>query len=599
MPNWSKLFPTLSGRRLVVLSILLAPVVYLGIWGAFWMGSRTPQWVFWKIGLVLLLITEVAYCIAALLSLIGSLACGVLLLTRSRRRVARGVVARGLLLSGSTLAALALAEAGSAVWQERSHRGTTLPTGGLGKAKRNSGKVAIAELPVIDELRSDFPDSHDDRQIDVVVLGESSAEGVPFNQWLSIGALIKWKLQEVFPARKVEHQTLAMSAETLERQQKKIEWLRRRPEIMIIYCGHNEFSTRLGAERDLAYYFDDELPTTWSRLVERVEACSKMCEMLRENVEKCRIAIPPPEWGARELIDSPAYSSTEYTTLLVDFRRRLELLVTYAMKLGALPVLIVPAANDAGFDPNRSFLPASTPRREREAFRHDFLDAKRLEPSDPAAAIAAYRSLVAKQPGFAETHYRLAQLLEKQLAWEEAYEHYAQARNQDGYPMRMLTSFQDVYREVGSRHDCIMIDSQEYFHAIGQHGLLDDVLFQDGMHPSLRGQIALAQRVLQALRDRRVLGWPEDKLAPVIEPSECVKRFGFGPAEWLFVCRWNIMFYDMTHAIRYEASDRLRKRQRYVAAASRLAAGESPEAQGFSNLGIPEPVPVHASIKPR
>ncbi len=241
----------------------------------------------------------------------------------------------------------------------------------------------LSELPAVNQLPSEFPDARGDRQIDILVLGESSAEGVPYQNWVSVGAMIEWKLKEVFPARPVRLQILATSRETLERQQEKLGFIGRRPEIMIIYCGHNEFSSRLQAYRDLVYYFDDALPTAGSLLIAQVEAVSALFGMLRENIEKCRIAIPPPEWGNRALIDTPVYTSTEYATLLVDFRRRLDLLVSYAERLGALPILISPPANDVGFEPNRSFLRAATPRRERDAFGRDFLDAKRLEEDDP------------------------------------------------------------------------------------------------------------------------------------------------------------------------------------------------------------------------
>jgi tetratricopeptide (TPR) repeat protein len=585
-------------RRLVLLTFALAPLVLLVIIAAFWIKSRTPEWVFWKIGLVFLIVIEIVCGIAAALSLLGALVCGVLLGSRNRQRTTGlGAVARGLLLSISILAALTMAEAASAFWQYWSHRHTALPIGGLRGTTSLAGGVRLSELPGVDQLPSRFPDSRDDRQIDILVLGESSAEGVPFNRWLSIGVMIEWKLKEIFPARPVWLQILATSRETLEQQQEKLRLMSRRPEIMIIYCGHNEFSTRLAPYRDLVYYFDDALPTAWSLLIDQVEAVSPLFGMLRENIEKCRIAIPPPEDGYRDLIDTPAYTSTEYSTLLVDFRRRLDLLVSYAEKLGALPILIAPPANDTGFEPNRSFLPAATPRHEREAFRRDFLDAKRHEHSDPARAIAAYRSLLVRQPGFAEAHYRLAQLLERQHAWNEAYEHYTQARDQDGYPMRALTAYQDIYREIATRHGCILIDGQAYFHAIGHHGLLDDFLFQDGMHPSLRGQMALAQRTLQAMRDRRALGWPEDEPAPVIDPSECARRFRLGRAAWQEICLWGIMFNDLTSGMRYDPSQRLRKRQLFAMAATRLAAGEAPEALELPNVGIPQPVPLLAPSK--
>jgi len=578
--------------RLVLLTVVLAPLVLLGIFAVLWVKSRTPEWVYWKIGLVCLILVEIVYSIAAVLSLLGAIAGGVLLVRGRFDLTMRGLVARGLLLAISILAALGVAEAASAVWQRRSQRRTALAVGGLRGMTPRGGEVQLAEIPGLGQLPSRFPDSEDDRQIDVLVLGESSAEGVPYNRWVSIGAMVQWKLREVFPTRPVGLEVLAASRETLDRQYEKLGRMNRRPEIMIIYCGHNEISSRLEPFRDLVYYFNDRLPTAWSLFIENAEGLSPFCSLIRQNIAKCRIAIPPPAEGYRDLIDTPVYTSTEYSTLLVDFRRRLDLLVSYAEKLGAVPILISPPANDTGFEPNRSYLPADTLRHERETFRRDFLDARRYEASDRAQAIAAYRSLLVRQPGFAESHYRLAHLLERQEAWQEAYEHYVQARDLDGFPMRMLTAFQDIYRQIAKRHGCILIDGQSYFHAIGRHGLLDDFLFQDAMHPSLRGQIALAQRALQALCDRRALDWPEERPAPLIDPAECARRFGIGRGVWREICLWGIMFNDLTHSLGYDPRPRSQKRQLFAAAATRLDAGEAPEALGLPNVGIPEPVPL-------
>jgi len=298
-------------------------------------------------------------------------------------------------------------------------------------------------------------------------------------------------------------------------------------------------------------------------------------------------------------VDVPAFTTTESTTLLLDFRRRLEAIVSYAERVGALPVLILPPASDAGFEPNRSFLPASTPRFEREAFAREFLAARRAEAADPEGAQATYRALLARQPGFAEAHYRLAQLLERTGSWEEAYRHYIRSRDLDGYPMRCLTAFQDAYREVAARHDCVFIDGQSYFHAIAGHGLLDDGLFHDAMHPSLRGQIALAQAVLGGLRARGAFGWPKDSPEPTIDPVRCVKHFPVGRAVWRRICLWGIMFYDSCWRIRYDSTHRLAKKKAFAIAAERIEAGEAPEAVGLPNIGTPEPVSAPTVVEPR
>jgi hypothetical protein len=361
---------------------------------------------------------------------------------------------------------------------------------------------------------------------------------------------------------------------------------------VLIYCGHNEFSARLAASRDMAYYLDENLPSVWALVVDCIEGFSPVCSLIRETAEKCRIAIPPPVGGNRALIDTPAYTLAESSTILADFRRRLDTIVSYTTEVGALPVLIAPPANDAGFEPNRSFLPPTATRSEREAFGRDFLIARRLEASEPQISIERYRALLARQPGFAETHYRLAQLLERTGAWDEAYRHYTSARDLDGYPMRAPSALQEVYRDVAARHDCILIDGQAYFHAIGRHGLLDENLFHDAMHPSLRGQIALAQAVLQAIQRRRACGWPHDLAAPLIDPARCAAHFRLVPAAWRELCLWGIMFYDLVTPLRYDSSMRQKKRAAFVAAADRIEAGGAPESVGLPNIGVPAPVPL-------
>ena len=134
--------------------------------------------------------------------------------------------------------------------------------------------------------------------------------------------------------------------------------------------------------------------------------------------------------------------------------------MSYCRQIGALPILVAPPGNDAGFEPNRSILPPETPRAEREAFARAFQEARAREQTDPAGSIAAYRALIERQPGFAESHFRLARLLEARGDYEEAYRHYIEARDLDGHPFRCLTSFQDVYRELASEYEAILVDGQ-------------------------------------------------------------------------------------------------------------------------------------------
>jgi hypothetical protein len=578
--------------RLALFTLGLAPAVAVVLIGIVRFQHDIPAWVYWKAALFFVIAVEIAYALAAACSILGALVLGFLFVSGKGRGISRPVLARGLLLTIAVLCGSVVAEAVCARWISWSHRFSAVPVGGLSQEENASSSARFAAPLEKIELNLHFPDPPGDRDIDLVVLGESSAEGVPFQQWVSVGKIVAWKLEQSIPRRAIRLHVLARAGDTLETQHLILSNLKRRPELILIYCGHNEFYSRLFWSRNVDHYVLDKRPTRWDEIVVKLEQSSAICTLIRETADKCRIALAPPASHTRDLVDVPVYTPTEYRLILSDFHNRLEELVSYAERVGALPVLILPPANDAGFEPNRSFLPPLTPNDERNAFAREFLAARQTETVGPATAIKRYRALLARQPCFAETHYRLAQLLEQTGDWDEAYRHYVLARNLDGMPMRCLSSFHDAYREVASRHGCILIDGQSYFHATGRHGLLDDELFQDAMHPSLRGQIALAQAVLGALHARRAFDWPRDSAVPVVDPAECAAHFGIDRSAWRHAALWWNGFNELMDPFRYESSQRSRKKAAGRAAVAQIDAGIAPEKVGLPNVGIPAPVPV-------
>jgi hypothetical protein len=153
--------------------------------------------------------------------------------------------------------------------------------------------------------------------------------------------------------------------------------------------------------------------------------------------------------------------------------------------------------------------------------------------------------------------------------------------------MRCVSSFQDVYRAVAARNHCILVDGQALFHAVGKKGLLDDHLFHDAVHPSLLGQIALAQGILNALRERKALGWPDSSRVRPIDPRECAAHFGLIPSDWKALAERGRIFYFTVSSLRYDPEMRIAKQQAFGMAAQRIARGDPPESLGLPNIGIP------------
>jgi hypothetical protein len=527
-----------------------------------------------KVVIAFLIGLEVSYALALTVSVVGTLVFTGLLCRRQGGKISRSLALRGSLLCFSTLLALACLEGAAAVRLASMHQDPSLT-------------VTMPGLP------SRFAQPARDGEVTLAVLGESSAVGLPYESWFSVGRLVAWQLGRAIPGRQFRVELLARKGDTLEGQLRELATLRRRPDALVVYCGHNEFAAGIPWSRRVAHYLDDRPSPLWG-LDEIAVRVSPLCGLISETADKYRVDIVPAFDARSPLVDAPAYTAAEYASRLEGFRRRLGVIAAFGERIGALTILVVPPANDAGFDPDRSVLPAATPRAEREAFGRDFLVARQAEDNDPAMATELYRALLARQPGFAETHYRLGLLLSHDGTWEEAYHHFVAARDLDGLPMRCLSEFQQAYRDVAAQYNCLLVDGQALFHAIGPHGLLDDHLFQDAMHPSLRGHIALAQAIVDSLHARRAFGWPDGVSPPTIDPAQCADHFGLEQKDWKSISERGYMFYFATAPLRYDPGLRLAKQQAFEVAAGQIAAGVVPEEVGLPNIGVSK----EAAIRP-
>jgi lysophospholipase L1-like esterase len=551
--------------RLVRLALALAVAIIAVLVVPAWVHALLPYNFNRRPAETLLLGTEIFFGAAFAAGSIGTVSFGALLAWARRRRKRCPIVACGLLFCCACFIGLGIAEAIAKAWD----------------APPRSVPAPAARDP---ELPREFAENGDGEGT-LVVLGESSAAGVPFEKRLSVGKIVAWQLGEVIPAHRFRASVLAMPGDTLEGQYRQLSELRRRPDVVIVYCGHNEFFIRVPFSRRVEHYHDHQ-PNLLERADQLVGRISALYALIQNAHDKLGIELPPPPTINPSLIDVPIFTPAEFANSLADFRRRLDRIASFCERVGALLILVVPPGNDADFEPMRSYLPVTTSPAERDAFARDFLAARALESSDPRPALSAYQTLLARQPRFAEAHYRLARLLEGTGEWDKAYEHYVAARDLDGMPVRCLSAFQQAYREVAAQHKCALVDGQRLFHAIGPHGLLNDTLFNDMMHPSLRGHIALATAILDALRKRGALGWSPTVPTPTIDAARCAAHFGLSSADWKTVCRTSKEIYGLAAFLRYDKHQCHAKEQAYERAMRRIAAGEPPETVGLPNVGV-------------
>jgi Tetratricopeptide repeat len=544
-----------SPVRLLVVALLIGALVVAALivpsWVPLWPRSlrRAITEVF--LGAIL-----VVYSVLLLSALLGTpLLAWLWKRSRSKREVRRGLE-RGFLAGLSCLFSILLLELGSAAWLAWMHRFPALP--------------ATFDPASPEEYR-------------IVVLGGSSALGEPYRPWLSVGQIVAWQLGEKVKGRRFECEILAWLGESLEMQHHRLAGLRHRPDAVIIYSGHNEFAARFEEERE---GWLEEEPRTWPlALAYRATLISPFRRLVYEVISKNRLDSPPPLAGRHQLIDPPQCSRAEAARITVDYGLRLEAIVAYCERIGALPIVIVPPANEAGYEPSRSTLPPGVPGQERRRLYEEFTTARAGESQNPQASAHAYEAIIARHPGFAEAHFRLGRLLERTGSLGAAAEHYLRALDHDGLPIRAPAAVRSACALVAERHPrAILIDGRKELMAVSPSGLLDDHVIQDTHHPTLVGYTALAGAVLREMGRRGVFGAAVSFERP-LDPAVCAGRFGMDEQKWSMVCDRSREHYKRVAGYRYDPAERLFKSRRYAEARDRLARGTPADKLGVPGLG--------------
>jgi hypothetical protein len=559
--------------RLAILAVTLTGVLVALAVLPRWLLVVTPRWLY-RGAVIAFLWTSLAVYLAAFPTILIGGMLSFRGAARGYRRRDRGLLkrsARWMLLASSGLLGLVTMELGSASRLRFLARLPVLPTRFAQPAIRVSTTSDQGNLGEHGQAsRTSSSVSADDLYI--VVVGESSAIGVPYQPWLSVGQLVGWQLEQVFPGRTIRVEVRAEGGICLEAASLLLRNLERRPDAMIVFAGHNEFQARFGWSRNVSHYVEEGASSPLA-MVDRVRSLSAACKLILTTMDLYYGEAAPDPRITRELVDHPVCSSSEHAFLRDDFQLRLDALAEYCTRIGCLPILIMPGSNDGSFEPSRSVLAGSVPAEQRAAFAREFKTVRAGESVDAGASIGAYRRLAEQHPEFAETHFRLGRLLAGIGSWDDAREHFVLARELDGLPLRCPTGFREAYRVVARRHGAVLVDGPDVLARISPHGILDDYLYHDAHHVNLVGMVALANDMLAQLRKRRSFGWPEMAPAPPIVPEACARHFELDSQKWAEVCSRSASFYDRTAYIRFDPSARLRVRDQYHQAALNFAAG--------------------------
>ena len=322
-------------------------------------------------------------------------------------------------------------------------------------------------------LREDAPMPHhvwlpvdrDHDKLRVVMLGESAVAGFPSEEY-SLGRVTRALWNESHPTRPMEVANVAMvGASSHILRVFAREAMRLRPDVTVIYAGHNEVIGPYGPGSG----FTGSLPSTKLVQLSLAVRNTRTGRALRWMMESAANALRPeasPGWrgldehaGNRISHDDPVLDRMVEQT-----RENLRAMVETALRSGSKVLLCVPAVNLEDWPP---------------------MDG---EADNPASS--------------ATKAYRMARELEASGKMKEAWPLYRQACDLDRMRLRSDTRVREAVRAVAAEFDSPdvgVIDADLWLHEWNPDFATDRQFFLEHVHLTFEGRVAVAQLIVDGI----------------------------------------------------------------------------------------------------
>ena len=336
--------------------------------------------------------------------------------------------------------------------------------------------VRFLERPqtVVLDLPEDFPNAPRD-EIHIAAIGGSSTLGHPYQPKYGFPQVIAWRLQQLYPDKKVVLHNLAKGGLNLRQATHELNRLTVRPHLLLVYSGHNEFYHDL---KEFNKSKPSRLPFVdpWMRW-------SALFRMSDNWVSRKR-AMREFRRGRRFLVDRPIALPKLYQQRLDRFRNQCEQFSAYCRRQRITTIWFVPAASESGFEPNRS----GNSDRLTSAQQADLNRIGRTARStDTVSAVEQYREVLLRIPDFAEFHFRLAECLRKTGDLAGARHHFIEALNRDGHPIRANRDYREAIRQTARALNTPLVETVTLLRPHADDRILGKTLFHDNVHMTLKG----------------------------------------------------------------------------------------------------------------
>jgi tetratricopeptide (TPR) repeat protein len=344
----------------------------------------------------------------------------------------------------------------------------------------------------------------------IFCLGASTTQGFPYPPSAAFPATLKNVLSTVHPERNFEvincgitaitsHSVLDMSREILNRY---------KPDLLILYTGHNEFYGALGQASRMSLFKNRTMIRTFLKLQN-----SRLLLLLRntiitlfgERVTRESVIDHATLMGTVAREASITYKNALFQRTEEHFKDNLTEIIKETDK-HETDIVLCTLVSNLDFEPFASMHSASFTQLDTAKWVEIIGRAEKMQ-ADGEFQKAANRYLAALEMDscHSQTHYRLAKCYQALKMENLAAKYFQLARDYDPVRFRAPSSFNTIIREIAAKYDVPVVDVENEFNKVSPLGIVGRNLILEHVHPNQRGYLMVGQAIARTMSDQGMI----------------------------------------------------------------------------------------------
>ncbi len=351
----------------------------------------------------------------------------------------------------------------------------------------------------------------------IFCLGGSTVQGRPYSVETSFSAWLKLNLQTAQPQTDYEVINCGgISYASYRLIPIMRELLKHKPDLFIIYTGHNEFL------EDRSYHNVKRLPQVIIRLhqillkLRSYSQIHKYIYKLRsKKIARSDVSKKPLPTEVQATLDLQnglkSYHRDDKRRMetIRHFRRNLETMILLAQNAGIPIILLNPVANLKDSPPFKSVFSANLSQQHIEQIKSLWRQSREIPWSNAYNKIKLMEQAIALDRRHARSLYIIGKCFQSLGRFSEAKRWFVLSKDEDICPLRILEPMHQIILETAEHLEVELVDIQTLIENQTDDKIPGNEWLLDHVHPNISGHQLIADSLLDAMQKMKLVN-PQD-----------------------------------------------------------------------------------------